>query len=705
MSEAAVIILFCEGFEAGDVGMHEDLLRQFDPELAVHSFVLRDLEDLRAARACAACYIDVVVWNNYWPDDAIAEAVAQEFIGAIVGSNLAITRVTTRKSTTYRRLIDSGLDTPWFRVVTSPWGLAALAPIPFPVIVKPDAGYDTTGMGETSLCGSLAELEREVARLTGLGHDAIVVQRFLAGREFTVPYANHRAFCPVEKVFPAARNFYLSGQPYEKRRCGDDGLETAVRTLARRTGRAFGFARTEYCRIDIREDPDSGDLHVIDVNDMCSIYPNGQFETGLAADGLPRGALAHWLTAPPRLARFARETVIYLPFHKDLSQVENLIPFLRAFRCKVFLYEWADASREMFAWFSQFPRTEVSWFSIDALNRAFAAERGDGVVLFTDTPNYEPTLGLGDFFAVAREYFPAIVDVVSIGHCMSHSSCDSRCSDIGDIPIKYTAWHNGLLPFDTDELRRLYRIDERTVMVSPTTGDDRILLARHDILRELKALQDEGRFTFLFKLHPSTEMMAFDDIWFQAEKQGYAYVREHFRRVAPRHFSIFAFTALVRIHVVDLYSSMPAMLTAFEGLTVVALDNPMVADDHPLRAHLQVVRDPASLRAAIIGESPACARSGPDYWRAHYPPVTGTEVLSVALERGWLEHSRTRHATPAADPRGFRRHIESIAAEVRIRHADGRASNDEFESAVYYFERPLVADALDVQLPTVVGST
>lgn len=689
MADSAVLLLFCEGYEAEDLAIHEDLIRSYETEAGLHSFVLLTPADLDAVRACAQGYEQVVVWNNYWPVDEISAALAREFAGRLVGSHPDITRHTTLKSTTYQRLSQSGIACPWYALVSTADEVAGLKDIPFPVMVKPDAGYDTVDMAASSRCEDLPALRAEVARLAAAGHEGIVVQQFLLGREFTVAFANHRAFCPIEKIYPQGRSFYLSGAPYEKRPCQEAELGPAVRELAKRAAWAFGLGRTDYCRIDIRQD-DAGRLFVIDVNDMCSVYPKGQFEASMAADGLPRSALAGWLTAQLRLERFARQTHFYFAFHKDFSQVENLVPFLRRFRCTVLLYAWADGAETMAAWFRRFPGVEVDWFSVASLSRYLAHETGDAILVLTETPGYDIYPAQREFFALVRQHFPCVRDVLSIGHCLAHSSCDSCGSDVGDIPIKYTAHKLGLLPFDAEELRRTYAIDERTVLVSPTTGDDHILLARHDLLAEMRAMQDEGRVRFLFKLHPSTEMMAFDGVWFQLEQAGYDYVCRHFQRVAPEHFSVFAFTGLVRRHITDLYSSLPAMLTAFAGLDILVLENPAVPTDHALRPHIRVFDSPAELRAALADDAPPPQRPTQDFWRGRYPPVTGAEVLSVALDRGWLEPVPARPGT--CDPEAFRRQIADLVADTRQRHALGEADDDTLESVIYYFEQPLNQD-------------
>lgn len=683
MTASTIVIAFSPDFSEDDVRVHVELCRRYSPELAVSTRMLHSLADAAALFEEFGDVDALVVWNLYMEVDEVSLSLRRLFGSKLVGTNHAITVNTVCKSAMYETLRREGVAMlPW--VTADPDCAAALlgAALEFPVIVKVDRGYDSVGLSASSVCHD-AESLRTRALETMREHGPIVVQKFVAGREFTVAVANNRAFKPVERIFPPGTVVFLPTEAFSKRYCDDPELEAALRALAATTARAFAVGKTEYCRVDIRQDLATGHLYPIDVNDMCSVWPGGHFEMSLAGDGVSLPELIGWLTAPARYRAARSRIAVYVIWHSNLSQIESVLPFIDAFDCEIFLYAWNDSYDAMTAYFTDRLGVPAFRFDVDTFLDRLEREERSVVVMFTESLNYPFGAWSKRVFEAVRAECPKVIDVICIGHCLDHSSCSSCLSDVGDVPLKLTAFRSGRLPYDAEELRTKYPISDKTILVSPTTGDDHIVLSNLPLLQRMKKLQDEERFEFLFKLHPSTVMMLFDDVYFQLEKAGYAYVREHFRIVEPEHFSIFPLAEAVRVHVTDLFSSMPALLTYLGDRVILAKDNPAVAGDHAIRPYLHLFDSPDQFEALLESVESLEHRNNGEFWRRHFLHVRGDEDMQVADARGWL--TRAALAPGPADA-GFRSRIKSELSRFRregeARHRSGEIDQEELDDVL-----------------------
>ncbi len=682
MTASTIVIAFSPDFSEDDVRVHVELCRRYSPELVVSTRILHSVADTAALFEAFGHVDALVVWNLYMEVDDVSLSLRRLFGAKLVGTHHTVTVNTVCKSAMYATLGREAIAIPRWIAPVGFDGIDALlgAALEYPVIVKVDRGYDSVGLSASSVCHDADSLSTR-ARETMREHGPIVVQSFVAGREFTVAVANNRAFTPVERIFPSGSVVFLPSEACSKRYCDDPELDAALRTLALATARAFTIGKTEYCRIDIRQDPATGRLYPIDVNDMCSVWPGGHFEMSLAGDGVPLPELIGWLTAPARYSAARSRIAIYVIWHSNLSQIESVLPFLDAFDCEIFLYAWNDSYDAMTSYFTDRLGVPAFRFDVDTLLDRLEREDRNVVVMFTESLNYPFGAWSKKVFGAVRAECPKVIDVVCIGHCLDHSSCSSCLSDVGDVPLKMTAYRSGRLPYDAEELRATYPISDKTILVSPTTGDDHILLSDLPLLRRMKKLEDEGRFEFLFKLHPSTVMMLFDDVYFQLEKAGYAYVREHFRVVDAEHFSIFPLAESVRVHVTDLFSSMPALLTYLGDRVILAKDNPAVAGDHAIRPYLHLFDSPDQFEGLLERVASLGHRNNGDFWRRHFLHARGDEDMQIADARGWLTHAM--HAP--ADP-GFRARIKSELARFRReseeRHRSGEVDQEELDDVL-----------------------
>src|SRR5688572_18570970 len=208
-------------------------------------------------------------------------------------------RVTTSKAASKERLKAAG-------VPTSPWVLArtledvdrAAATLPFPLFVKPDVSAGSYGIQIDSVVRDVAAAHRQFNAVRAGLHgqtfedDAVLIERFIEGREFTVLVVEDPreplglfVLAPGERMFdtrlPPAERFLAYerywGEPDPERplpvlpevpcyryELAPPDLSPALADLARRSFRAVNG--TGYARVDIRLDERTGELLVLEVN-------------------------------------------------------------------------------------------------------------------------------------------------------------------------------------------------------------------------------------------------------------------------------------------------------------------------------------------------------------------------------------------------------------------------------------------------------
>ncbi len=159
----------------------------------------------------------------------------------------------------------------------------------FPLFVKPNEGGDSFGIDEHSLCADIHALSVKAQALLD-EYDAILIEEFVGGREFSVLVAanpeNPRlpvAWRPVEFRFPAGERFKsytlknTQFHPELNVMVEDGPLKDKLVHAAQQI--FFNHAGAGYSRMDFRLD-DEGEPHVLDVNFTCSVfYPDGFFGT------------------------------------------------------------------------------------------------------------------------------------------------------------------------------------------------------------------------------------------------------------------------------------------------------------------------------------------------------------------------------------------------------------------------------------------
>jgi D-alanine-D-alanine ligase-like ATP-grasp enzyme len=156
----------------------------------------------------------------------------------------------------------------------------------FPLFIKPAKAGDSLGIDEKSLVKNESELQEKLIALQK-EYDEILVEEYIAGREFTVLVAANTdgktciAYIPVEYVFPNDIGFktyaHKTSALYKdvNKPCNDAVLETALKEAAEAI--FIAFAGVGYARLDFRVNEKS-ELFFLEINFTCSVFYEDGYE-------------------------------------------------------------------------------------------------------------------------------------------------------------------------------------------------------------------------------------------------------------------------------------------------------------------------------------------------------------------------------------------------------------------------------------------
>lgn len=179
----------------------------------------------------------------------------------------------------------AGVKTPASVEVNSMYGLEEVVEkLNFPMFIKPAKAGDSLGIDEHSLVNNVRQLESKMKAILK-EYDEVLVEEYIAGREFTVLVAaspdgrNCVSFKPVEYVFPVGREYktYALKTSELHPNCNvpvtDSKIEKQLRAAAEQIFTAFGGVG--YARMDFRMNRKK-EIHFLEINFTCSaFYENG----------------------------------------------------------------------------------------------------------------------------------------------------------------------------------------------------------------------------------------------------------------------------------------------------------------------------------------------------------------------------------------------------------------------------------------------
>jgi D-ala D-ala ligase C-terminus/SET domain len=156
----------------------------------------------------------------------------------------------------------------------------------FPLFVKPAKAGDSLGIDEKSLTKNETELQEKIISLQK-EYDEILVEEYIAGREFTVLVAANvdgktcKAYKPVEYVFPDDIAFKTYAHKTSalhtdvNKPCNDPALEASLKDAAQKIFTAF--AGVGYARLDFRVN-EKGEIYFLEINFTCSVFYDNGYE-------------------------------------------------------------------------------------------------------------------------------------------------------------------------------------------------------------------------------------------------------------------------------------------------------------------------------------------------------------------------------------------------------------------------------------------
>jgi D-alanine-D-alanine ligase len=153
----------------------------------------------------------------------------------------------------------------------------------WPAVVKPSRQGSTVGLGIVNNAEELQPAIEEAYKFD----DAVMVERFVAGREFTVGVIGGEAL-PVIEIVPAKALYdyeckYTPGMAKEF--VADLPAETVERITAYSLQAFSACGLSGYGRVDFRMDPDGG-LWCLELNTLPGMTPTSLIPQAAAAAGL-----------------------------------------------------------------------------------------------------------------------------------------------------------------------------------------------------------------------------------------------------------------------------------------------------------------------------------------------------------------------------------------------------------------------------------
>jgi D-alanine-D-alanine ligase-like ATP-grasp enzyme len=156
----------------------------------------------------------------------------------------------------------------------------------YPLFIKPSKAGDSLGIDEQSLVNNETDLQQKIIALQK-DYDEILVEEYIAGREFTVlVVANNdgktcKAYKPVEYVFPDGIGFKTYAHKTSalhkdvNKPCNEPILEAALKEAAQKI--FTSFAGVGYARLDFRVN-EKGDIFFLEINFTCSVFYEDGYE-------------------------------------------------------------------------------------------------------------------------------------------------------------------------------------------------------------------------------------------------------------------------------------------------------------------------------------------------------------------------------------------------------------------------------------------
>lgn len=177
------------------------------------------------------------------------------------GSSKEVLQYDVDKTSSKQKIISSGINTArYFMATPDQFKTLEELPVPFPLFVKPLDSANSEGIDENSFVTNFAGFQAKVKELYDVYKQPILVEEYLAGREFTVAIveAETLLIAPIEIVAPLENNIrILSAETKHANteiieKITDTEVYKQVSAIAKASFESLGVR--DYGRIDIKMD-------------------------------------------------------------------------------------------------------------------------------------------------------------------------------------------------------------------------------------------------------------------------------------------------------------------------------------------------------------------------------------------------------------------------------------------------------------------
>jgi len=253
-------------------------------------------EDFLAAIRDMGADVAFLALHGFFGEDGQIQAILDQEGIPYTGSGPQACRIAMDKPAAKRVLIENNIPTPEFFVagptVSEDTITDAALRLGYPLVVKPPNDGSSLGVSIVHNLRELAEAVSEVREFSA----AVLIERYIRGRELTVGVFNDRALPPIEIKCPGFYDFkakYTTGRTeYIVNPPLDDIVAAALEEVARGTYRCVGCSGA--ARVDIRLD-ESGLPYVLEINTIPGLTATSLLPKAAQAAGIGFGELCEMM--------------------------------------------------------------------------------------------------------------------------------------------------------------------------------------------------------------------------------------------------------------------------------------------------------------------------------------------------------------------------------------------------------------------------
>lgn len=244
---------------------------------------LVDLRSLLHATEAGVIEVVFIAMHGSFGEDGTLQAVLDTTGIPYTGSGMLGSAVAMDKDIAKRLFVDTGVPTPAWLMAGGGTSRVATE-IGFPAVVKPSKQGSTVGLTVVRESVGLDAAIAEAYRFD----DEVMIERFIPGRELTVPILGNEAL-PVGEIISRHEIFdyeckYQPGMAEEIFPADlDEAVSVTVQELALRAHRALKLGG--YSRVDFRMDADGG-IWCLEANTLPGMSGASLFPKAAAAVGI-----------------------------------------------------------------------------------------------------------------------------------------------------------------------------------------------------------------------------------------------------------------------------------------------------------------------------------------------------------------------------------------------------------------------------------